>query len=162
MLSRKAQYAIRAVSYLAAGKDNRPVSILELSVNNTIPLKFLEQILLQLKNAGVLDSKKGKGGGYFFGCDPASVTLAQIIRLIDGPISLFPCVSLYFYQECGNCREPDCRIKRVFSEARDATLSVLDKRTILDIAQENKPAAEIQTAPAGHSILKAKGSADNR
>lgn len=149
MLSRKAQYAIRAVSYLAARNDHQPVTILELSLNNKIPLKFLEQILLQLKNAGILNSKKGKGGGYFFAGDPAAVSLAHIIRLIDGPISLFPCVSLYFYQDCESCREPDCRIRQVFSEARDATLSVLDKRSILDIAQENR--ASVLEKPSGSS-----------
>lgn len=134
MLSKKTQYALKAVSYLAACYQKGPVQINEIAQQKKIPLKFLETILLELKKAGMLSSKKGKGGGYFFEQSPAVVSVAQIIRVMDGPISLFPCVSLYFYQQCDDCDQEHCKINQVFSEARDATLKVLELKTAADIA----------------------------
>ena len=103
MLTKKSQYAFKALTYLADKQENGPVLISEIAKKKKIPLKFLENILLELKKAGILESKKGKGGGYFFRKDPAQVQMATIIRLIDGPISMLPCVSLYFYERCKNC-----------------------------------------------------------
>jgi Rrf2 family protein len=102
MLSKKTQYAFRALSYLAGQKGNDPVLISDIAKKKKIPLKFLENILLELKNAGILESKKGKGGGYFFKQKPKEVKLATIMRLIEGPIALLPCVSLNFYERCRN------------------------------------------------------------
>jgi len=103
-----------------------------------IPLKFLENILLELKKAGILESKKGKGGGYFFGKDPGQVTLATVMRLIDGPISLLPCVSLYFYEKCYNCDEKHCGLHEVLIQVRDANLKLLEKKTIADLSSKPK------------------------
>ncbi len=133
MLSKKAQYALKAVGYLAARYGSAPVQISEISQKKQIPLKFLENILLELKKAGILESKKGKGGGYYIGQAPSDISLAKIIRTIDGPISMLPCVSLYFYEKCSDCDEAYCNINRVFAEARDATLQVLEHRTLQDI-----------------------------
>jgi len=133
MLSKKAQYALKAAGYLAARYESGPVQISEISRQKGIPLKFLENILLELKNAGILESKKGKGGGYRVKGMPEEITLARIIRTVDGPISMLPCVSLYFYEKCADCDEQSCRINRVFAEARDATLQVLENRTLRDI-----------------------------
>jgi len=133
MLSKKAQYALKAAGYLAARYESGPVQISEISEQKRIPLKFLENILLELNRAGILESKKGKGGGYRIREAPENITLAKIIRTIDGPISMMPCVSLYFYEKCGDCDEAQCQINRVFAEARDATLQVLENRTLRDI-----------------------------
>lgn len=133
MLSKKTQYALRAVSYLAARYNTVPVQIIEIAENKNIPLKFLEIILLELKNAGILESKKGKGGGYFMKERPEKTSLAKIIRTINGPIAMLPCVSLYFYEKCADCEEDVCNINRTFAEARDAVLKVLEKRTVKDI-----------------------------
>ena len=84
--------------------------------------------------AGILDSKRGKGGGYFFKTNPEKIRLSQVIREVDGPISMLPCVSLYFYEKCKECKEKECHINKVFATARDATLSVLDKKTVADLA----------------------------
>jgi len=133
MLSKKAQYALKAAGYLASKFNSGPVSISEIAESKKIPLKFLENILLELKNAGILESKKGKGGGYYFVSAPEMTSLAKVIRTVDGPIALLPCVSLYFYEKCAECDEAHCKMKRVFAEARDATLKVLEKRSIKDI-----------------------------
>lgn len=119
--------------YLSEKSGDGPVLIAEISKKKKIPLKFLENILLELRKAGILDSKKGKGGGYFFAKDPSSVTLATVMRLIDGPISLLPCVSLYFYEKCWNCDEKHCGLRDVLIQVRDANLKILEKRTISDL-----------------------------
>ncbi|HUQ66813.1 MAG TPA: Rrf2 family transcriptional regulator [Flavitalea sp.] len=134
MLSKKAQYALQALMYMAERKDNQPTLIAEIAKKRKIPLKFLENILLELKNAGVLDSKKGKGGGYYFKIAPRTISLARIIRLIDGPIALLSCVSLYFYERCKNCDEKHCGLHDSMLEVRDAMLTILEKKTVADIA----------------------------
>ena len=135
MLSKKAQYAFQALMYMADKKDNQPTLIAEIAKKRRIPLKFLENILLELKNAGILDSKKGKGGGYFFCVPPRSVSLARVIRLIDGPIAMLPCVSLYFYERCKNCDEKTCGLHDTMIIVRDAMLKILENKTVEDISR---------------------------
>ncbi len=136
MLSKKAQYALQALEYLAARYTGRPVLISEIAERKAIPLKFLENILLELKNADILVSKKGKGGGYLLKAAPDQTTLASVIRVIDGPISMLPCVSLYFHKPCDTCDQVNCRISGLFAEARDAVLGVLEKKTLQDLMQQ--------------------------
>jgi Rrf2 family protein len=133
MLSKKSQYAFKALSYLAARYDQGPVLISEIAKKKRIPLKFLENILLELKKAGILDSKKGKGGGYFLKKDPSKTKVANVIRLINGPIAMLPCVSLYFYERCKNCDEKHCGLHDMMLEVRDATLQILEHRTLKDL-----------------------------
>jgi Rrf2 family protein len=133
MLSKKSQYAFQALMYLAEKSGKDPVLIAEISKKKKIPLKFLENILLELRKAGILESKKGKGGGYYFAKSPSDVTLATVMRLIDGPISLLPCVSLYFYEKCWNCDEKKCGLRDVLIQVRDANLKLLEKQTIADL-----------------------------
>lgn len=133
MLSKKSQYAFRALSYLVGKKDEGPVLISDIASEKKIPVKFLENILLELKKAEILDSKKGKGGGYFLNTDPAKVSLARIIRLVNGPIAMIPCVSLNFHEQCLNCNQEHCGLHDVLIEVRDASLAILEKKTLLDI-----------------------------
>lgn len=135
MLSKKSQYAIKALSYIASKSDERPVLISEIAAAKKIPIKFLENILLQLKKANILDSKKGKGGGYFFRQHPTTVKLANVIRLVNGPIAMLPCVSLYFYDRCTNCDEQSCALHDVMVEVRDATLNILENRMVSDLKE---------------------------
>ncbi len=137
MLSKKAQYALQALMYMAEKPANEPTLIAEIAKKRRIPLKFLENILLQLKNEGVLESKKGKGGGYFFKLPPRDVPLARIIRIIDGPIAMLPCVSLYFYERCKNCDEKSCGLHDTMVQVRDATLKLLERKTVADISNLN-------------------------
>ncbi|WP_277111029.1 RrF2 family transcriptional regulator [Chryseobacterium taklimakanense] len=133
MLSKKSQYALKALSYLAEHKDQGPVLISEIAELKKIPIKFLENILLELKKANILDSKKGKGGGYFLKQNPEDVSLAKVIRISNGPIALIPCVSLNFYEKCENCNEDHCGLHDVLIEVRDASLAILEKKTLLDL-----------------------------
>ena len=107
--------------------------ISEISKEKKIPLKFLENILNELKKANLLESKKGKGGGYFLKLSPKKINLATVIRVINGPIALLPCVSLNFYEKCEDCDEEICGIRKVMTITRDATLKVLEKKTLHDI-----------------------------
>lgn len=136
MLSKKSQYAFKALMYLAQNNDKGPVLIAEIAKKKKIPLKFLENILLELKKAGVLESKKGKGGGYYFAVPPSQVPMAKIMRLLDGPIALLPCVSLNFYERCKNCDEKSCGLHDMMVNVRDVTLKVLEKRSVADIAKK--------------------------
>ncbi len=133
MLSKKSQYAFRALSYLVGKKEEGPILISDIATEKKIPLKFLENILLELKKAEILDSKKGKGGGYFFNVNPAEVTLATIIRLVNGPIAMIPCVSIHFHEQCMNCNKKHCGLHDVLIEVRDASLAILEKKTLINI-----------------------------
>jgi len=133
MLSKKSQYAFKALGYLSEKYNAGPVLISEIAKKKKIPLKFLENILLELKKADILDSKKGKGGGYFLKKSPDKIKVATIIRLVNGPISMLPCVSLYFYERCKNCNEKHCALHDMMVEVRDATLSIVENRTLEDL-----------------------------
>lgn len=133
MLSKKTQYAFHALTYLAENYSKGPILISEISQERKISLKFLENILLELKKSGVLGSKKGKGGGYYLIKPANEVALAKVIRVLDGPIALLPCVSLNYYEKCDNCVEAICGLNRVMTEVRDTTLKVLENKTLKDI-----------------------------
>ena len=135
MLNKKTQYALQALQYLAEHKNEGPVLISEIAERKHIPLKFLESILLQLRKEGILDSKKGKGGGYYLNLPPEKISLARIIRLIHGPIAMLPCVSLYFYERCANCDEDNCGLHDTMIEVRDATLKILEHKTVADLGK---------------------------
>jgi Rrf2 family protein len=133
MLSKKSQYAFKALTYLSEKYNEGPVLISEISRKRKIPLKFLENILLELKKAGIRDSKKGKGGGYFLKKSPEKIQVATVIRLINGPIAMLPCVSLYFYERCKNCNEHQCGLHDLMIQVRDATLNIVENRTLKDL-----------------------------
>jgi Rrf2 family protein len=136
MLSKKTQYGLKALGFLAQHFSKGPVLISEISKQKNIPLKFLETILLNLKNNGILDSKKGKGGGYFLVQSPKNTKIAHAIRIIDGPIAMLPCVSLHFYEKCKDCNELVCGLNKVMIATRDATLKVLEKKTLEHLIDE--------------------------
>ncbi|MEJ7586886.1 MAG: Rrf2 family transcriptional regulator [Ferruginibacter sp.] len=133
MLSRKTQYALKALGYLAGKYGQGPVLISEISIKKKIPIKFLETILLELKQHNILDSKKGKGGGYYLLESPRKTTLAQAIRVVGGPIALLPCVSLNFYEKCEDCDEITCGLNKAMIQTRDATLKILERKTLMEL-----------------------------
>lgn len=136
MLSKKCKYAIHALVYLAERYQKGPVHIQEIADSQRIPKKFLEAILLELRNANVLHSKKGKGGGYYLHKKPEEVNLMEIIRLMDGAIAMLPCVSLNYYEACEECRdEQACEIREAFISVRDETLRVLSKSTLASLVK---------------------------
>ena len=133
MLSKKTQYAFKALTFIAERKKEGPVLIADIAKKKRIPLKFLENILLEMRKAGLLESKKGKGGAYFFKVDPKEIRLAQVMRLIAGPIALLPCVSLNFYERCKDCDEKKCGLNHVMIQVRDNMLAVLETKTVYDL-----------------------------
>lgn len=132
----KTQYAFKALMHMAQKDMTKPTLIAEIASERNIPLKFLENILLGLKKAGILQSKKGKGGGYMFALPPHQIKLATILRMVDGPIALLPCVSLNFYEKCANCDESFCGLNKVMIKVRDASLAILESQTVADIAKQ--------------------------
>ena len=88
---------------------------------------------MQLKNKGILESKKGKGGGYYLANNPKKTTLAVAIRIVDGPIAMIPCVSKNFYEKCDDCDEATCGLRKTMLWTRDATLKILEKKTLHDL-----------------------------
>ncbi|MCE2733211.1 MAG: Rrf2 family transcriptional regulator [Cyclobacteriaceae bacterium] len=134
MLSKKCKYAIHALLYLAERYQKGPVHIQEISEEQRIPKKFLEAILLELRNAKILHSKKGKGGGYYLYKSPEEVNMIDVIRLLDGAIAMLPCVSLHYYEPCDECKnEASCGIRDTFIQVRDKTLSILEKSTLAEM-----------------------------
>lgn len=134
MLSKKAKYALIAVLHLARRYGEGPVQIEELTKSEGIPKKFTESILLELKNSGLLQSKKGKGGGYSLRKPPGQITMGAVIRIIDGPLAPVPCVSKTAYEKCDECQdEQTCGIRIVMKDVREAIARILDATTLADV-----------------------------
>src|SRR3954468_1010371 len=134
MLSKKAKEAIKALLALAEREDDEPMRISDLARAEQIPPKFLELILLGLRNHGILQSRKGKGGGYRLARDPSEISLGQIVRIFDGPLAPVPCASQTAYVPCADCRsEAVCGVHLAMKEVRDATARVLDGTTLASL-----------------------------
>ncbi|MCP9198522.1 Rrf2 family transcriptional regulator [Gramella sp. GC03-9] len=135
MLSKKTKYGIKALAYIARKKDRKPVQASEISESENISQKFLESILLELRKSGFLGSKKGKGGGYYLIKEPGEIKMTAVIRVLEGPIAMVPCVSLNYYEKCEDCPdEKTCSVHRLMIQVRDASLNVLGENTLEDIA----------------------------
>jgi Rrf2 family protein len=135
MLSKKAKYGLKAMAILAKEYGKGPLLIGEIAKRERIPSKFLELILLELKKKGFLQSKKGKGGGYYLNKLPESISVGALIRALDGPLALLPCVSQMAYERCAECPdEQSCGVRNVFKEVRDATVAILERRTLAELA----------------------------
>lgn len=138
MLSKKAKYALKALLFLTRQTDKGLVLIAEIATAERIPRKFLEAILVDLKTQGVLQSTRGKNGGYALARDPAQVSVGNIIRMIDGPLAPIPCVSHLYYRKCDECQNEEiCEIRLVMKKVRDATAAILDTTYLTDLQQIN-------------------------
>jgi Rrf2 family protein len=137
MLSKKAKYAIKALLALAGHERGEPVRISDLARAEQIPPKFLELILLGLKHQGILQSRKGKGGGYLLARDPSAIYLGDIVRMFDGPLAPVPCASQTAYVPCSDCRdEATCGVRIAMKEVRDATARVLDGTSLAALRRQ--------------------------
>ena len=131
MLSKKTRYAMLALAKLAKEYGNGPLLISEIASSQQIPQRFLENILLDLKKMGILGSRLGKTGGYFLIKKPNEVNLEDIVRHFEGSLAMLYCISEKSYQPCEFCKKEDvCKIRDVFKDIRDYTLTVLSKTTI--------------------------------
>ncbi len=133
-LSKRGEYGLRAMIDLATNsKDGQVVQIKEIARRERIPVKFLEQILLSLKNTGLLHSRMGAGGGYYLGKPADEITLGQIVRLLDGPLAPIGCVSQTAYEPCA-CPDPDnCGLRLVMLDVRNAISDILDNTSLADV-----------------------------
>lgn len=134
MLSSKAKYGLKAMVHLARHEGLGPVLIADIAASERIPKKFLDAILLEMKNQGLLSSKKGKGGGYILGRPAARIMVGDIVRVLDGPLAPVPCVSRTAYRRCDDCvDEAACAIRAVMQDVRDAIAAILDNTTLADM-----------------------------
>ena len=131
MLSMRAKYALKALMYLAQAKDRGPVMIGEIAEKQKLPRKFLEQILLDLKNQRVLKSRQGKTGGYYLAKAATEIEVGHIVRVFNGPLALVPCVSVTAFEKCQECLDfSTCGVRRVMKKVRDVTAEILDGTTL--------------------------------
>lgn len=142
MLSQKSKYALKALMVLAQEYGHGPMLISEIAAREKIPRRFLELILLELKNRGLLHSRKGKGGGYLLSKPPGNVSIGQVLRILEGPLAPLPCASRTGYQKCEECiDERTCGIRIVMKDVRDATAAILDSTTLEDVLKRSQAAA---------------------
>jgi Rrf2 family protein len=137
-LSKRGEYGLRAMIMLATPReDGHPpvVQIREISQHEQIPAKFLEQILLALKNAGLLHSKMGVGGGYYLSRSANEISLGQIVRVLDGPLAPVKCVSQMAYEPCGCPDEETCGLRLVMNDVRNAIANLLDGTSLSDVTR---------------------------
>ena len=137
MLTKKSKYGLKAMLMLAEESGHGPVLVADLADRQRLPKKFLEAILLELKRHGLLHSKKGRGGGYLLSRGPDAITVGQIIRVLDGPLALVPCVSQTAYMRCEECQdEKTCGVRLAMKDVRDATAEILDHMTLAGLNAE--------------------------
>jgi len=143
-LSKRTQYSLRALYALTRKFGEGPVLITNLAQEETIPKKFLEQILVSLKSAGFVSSKKGKGGGYVLAQPPEKITIGSVIRAIEGPLAPLPCASETRFRKCDECVDiQTCGTRIVMRQVRDAMAAILDETTLAMVCKKVEEARKI-------------------
>ncbi|HDD24411.1 MAG TPA: Rrf2 family transcriptional regulator [Chloroflexi bacterium] len=135
-LSKRGEYGLRALQDLAMHYGEGPVRNKDLAERNNIPLRFLEQILLILKHGRIVHSHKGPQGGYYLARPPHQINLAEVVRLLDGPLAPISCVSETAYEPCGCPNMEACGLRRVMKEVRDAVAEIMERTTLADLIAE--------------------------
>ncbi len=136
MISKKTKYGLKALAFIARQEKDQMVQIATISKSENISHKFLESILLTLRKSGFLGSKKGKKGGYYLLKDASEILMTDVIRVLEGPIALLPCVSLNYYEKCDDCPDENaCSVHKLMIQVRDNTLQVLRNNTLADLIQ---------------------------
>jgi Rrf2 family protein len=134
-LSKRGEYGLRALQYLAAHNNEGAIANKELARHNNIPPRFLEQIMLTLKLGRIVKSQKGPHGGYYLARPPQQISLAEIIRLLDGPLAPIGCVSETAYEPCGCPDMEACGLRRIMKEVRDTVSALMEKTTLADLVE---------------------------
>jgi Rrf2 family cysteine metabolism transcriptional repressor len=135
-LSKRGEYGLRALQDLARHHGDGPVPNKDLAERNNIPARFLEQILLALKHGRIVHSRKGPRGGYYLARPPGEITLAEVVRLLDGPLAPVSCVSEVAYEPCGCPDMEKCGLRRVMREVRDVVAEMMESTTLADLVVE--------------------------
>jgi Rrf2 family cysteine metabolism transcriptional repressor len=135
-LSKRGEYGLRALQDLAAHYGEGPVPNRDLAARNNVPPRFLEQILLTLKHGQIVHSQKGPQGGYYLARPPQQINLAEVVRLLDGPLAPISCVSETAYEHCGCPDMEACGLRRVMKEVRDVVAGLMERTTLADLVAE--------------------------
>jgi Rrf2 family protein len=150
MITQKMKYALKAMLALAdeaASETPSPLTIENVAKRSGTPKRFLEHILLELRNAGLISSIRGRSGGYVLIKQPSEVSISELLRLIDGPIAPLPCLSRRAYQRCEDCVDEDsCRIRKAFAEIFWSYLLLIDSLTLADMLRSGKVAGLVYGA----------------
>ena len=153
MITMKTRYALKALTQLAQAGEGTVVLIGEIAEREGIPKKFLEAILRELKQHGVVMSRKGRGGGYALNQAPKAISLAQVIRALEGPLAPVPCLSQTAYRRCDECKdEHSCGVRLVLRDLHQATMRVLDGTSLDDLVRRTREAAQQQNAFLHYAI----------
>jgi Rrf2 family protein len=141
MLSSKGKYAVRAATMLAERfATGEWISTAEIAERERIPRKFLEAIIVNLRDRGIVDSRRGSHGGHRLAREPGQISIAEIIRVMDGPLALTPCASVTRFRPCTDCVDVDtCRLQHLMKQARDAVANVLENRFLTDLVTTTGP-----------------------
>jgi len=151
-LSLRGEYALRALLVLGLHYKQPVIPIQSISQQQNIPKRFLEQILNDLKSAGVVESKRGVAGGYRLARPPEEISLATVIRHLEGALAPVSCVSERFYEKCSCPDESRCAIRSVMKEVRDAVVSIMDKLTVADLCARARRLQEVHAGPLDFMI----------
>jgi len=151
-LSLRGEYALRALLVLGLHYKQPVIRIQSISQQQNIPKRFLEQILNDLKSAGVVESKRGVAGGYRLARPPEEISLATVIRHLEGALAPVSCVSERFYEKCSCPDESRCAIRSVMKEVRDAVVSIMDKLTVADLCARARRLQEVHAGPLDFMI----------
>ncbi|GAK69722.1 RrF2 family transcriptional regulator [Agrobacterium rubi] len=147
MLTKKGKYGLKAMIDLASLAQGETAFVSDIAARNNIPKKFLDSILLELRNEGMLRSKKGPGGGYALSKSASDIYIGQVIRALDGPLAPIRCASRSAFEACEDCEDPDtCQVRRSMTDVRDAMASVLDTMTLEQFASNTGEEAAERTA----------------
>jgi Rrf2 family protein len=147
MLSQKAKYAIKALLVLARAKEGELVQVNEIAEMQNIPKKFLDLIFFELRRHNLIVSTRGREGGYALGAAAEEISIASIVRAVDGPLAPLPCASVKFYRRCSDCDdEKTCEVRRLMREVRDAASAILDNTSLAEAAAHGARAARNRKA----------------
>ncbi len=130
MLTKKGKYGLKALVYLSTIPPGQLAFVGDIAAKNNIPKKFLDAILGELRNAGFVQSRKGKEGGYRLAKAPAEIKIGHVVRVLDGPLAPIPCASRSQYQRCEDCDEATCEVRHIMMEVRHAVAELLDNRSL--------------------------------
>ena len=135
MLAQKTRYALRSLLFLVEEGQGAPVQLARIAETQRVPRKYLELIMLEVKNAGLVRSVRGPRGGYLLARDPSAISFGEIVRVMEGPIALVPCASVNFYAACGDCHDEEtCAIRRAFAMLREQSAAMLDGISLAEAA----------------------------
>jgi Rrf2 family protein len=148
MLTNKGKYGLKALVYLAQLPQGQLALVNDIATANTIPKKFLDAILGELRNAGFVQSRKGKGGGYRLARLPEDIRLGSVVRVLDGPLAPYPCASRTRYEPCDDCDVTTCQVRHIMLDVREAIAEVLDHKTLAEMRDLGDIDAMPETAAA--------------